>query len=417
MSVFENALKQLGQAAQHINLSKEIFSVLEKPQRVVQVSVPVKMDSGELKVFQGYRVQYNDARGPFKGGLRFHPATDLDEVKALAFWMTIKCAVVDLPFGGGKGGIQVDTKKLSEAELERLTRGFVRAIADVIGPKKDVPAPDVYTTPQIMKWIADEYGKIVGYPSPAVITGKPIEVGGSEGRDKATGYGAFAVLQKYMLARDFVPEKTRVVVQGFGNAGYWFSEIAHKAGLKIVGVSDSRGGIFNEAGLDPEKVLQAKKEQGSVVDFHSGVGVGISENKILTNEELLGLECDVLVPAALENAINSENVSEIKARAILEVANGPTTTEADQFLFEKSVDVIPDVLANAGGVLVSYFEWYQNMNDQKWGESEVFEKMNKKIGEAFDEVWKEFEAGKINFRTAAFAVALRKLEKAILARL
>lgn len=409
MSVFENALEQLTKAAKVINLEESILEKLKKPQRIINTNIPVEMDSGETKVFEAYRVQYNNARGPYKGGIRFHPDTDLEEVKALALWMTIKCAVVNIPLGGGKGGITVNPKDLSKKEIEELARGYARALQNDIGPEKDIPAPDVYTNPQIMAWIADEFSKIKGYNVPGVVTGKPIEFGGSLGRNTATAQGGFYVLEKLLENVELAHKNnTKISIQGFGNAGSIMADLCYKAGYKVVAVSDSKGGIFNEDGLNIENVLEHKTKTGSVVDF--------TDAKNITNEEILGLDVDVFVPAALENAITKENAQSIKTKYIIELANGPTTPEAEEILIKKSVIIIPDVLANAGGVTVSYFEWVQNIQNNYWTEQEISEKLKKIMEESFDAVWEMREEKSISTREAAYAVALERIAKAIKAR-
>ncbi len=386
---------------------KEI-KILEKPQKAVEVSVPVLMDDGELKVFTAYRVQYSNARGPYKGGLRYHPQVDLAEVKSLAFWMSIKCAVADIPYGGSKGGVEVDPKVLSEGELERLTRGYVRAMAKNIGVKEDIPAPDVYTTPQIMAWFMDEYSQIKGENTPAIVTGKPIEVGGSLGRDTATAQGGFYVLENVLENFEDIQLGASIAVNGFGNAGANFAEIAEKGGYKVVAVSDSKGGIFKEDGLDVKAVMKHKEKTGSVLDMTGA--------KNISNEELLALEVDVLVPAALENVIHKDNAGNVKAKIILELANGPVTKEASGALFKKGVTIIPDVLANSGGVVVSYFEWVQNLQNFYWSGSEVQSKLKPKMNKATNDIWQFREENKVDMRTAAYALAIKKILEAVKVR-
>ncbi len=402
---FQNAQKQLKKAADVINLEPNVLEVLKTPKRILQVSIPVRMDDGNVKVFEGYRVQHNDARGPFKGGIRFHPKTNLNEVKALAFWMAIKCAVAGIPMGGGKGGVTVDPKKLSQGELERLSRGFAEAFKDFIGPEKDIPAPDVYTNPQIMAWIADEFSRIKGHNVPGVVTGKPLEVGGSEGRGSATAQGGFYVLSKAVKNLKIDPEKSTMAIQGFGNAGSIMADLASKAGYKVVAVSDSKGGIYNPQGLDIKKVIEYKKEQGTVSDFYGAQNI--------TNKKILELPCDILVPAALENAIDKNNAGRVKAKIVLELANGPLTPEADEKLFKKGVLVIPDVLANAGGVTVSYFEWVQNLANYYWTEREVLEKLKPIMVKGFSNIWAIKEKYNVDMRTAAFILAIERIGKAM----
>lgn len=419
MSPLQNALVQLKKAAELIKLDSAVLEILKKPKKILKFSIPVKMDDGDVKVFDGYRVQWNNARGPFKGGIRFHHQTDLNEVEALSFWMTIKCAAVGIPYGGGKGGVTVDPKKLSLGELERLSRGYARALKNDIGPERDIPAPDVYTTPQIMGWIMDEFSKIKGYNVPGVVTGKPLELGGSAGRGTATAQGGFYILEEVAKKLKINPGKTKVVIQGFGNAGYNMADLCFHAGYKIIGISDSRTAIFDKTGKGFDSHVVAKiKEQKGVVDICECNEIKCScKNHVhVTNEKLLETDCDILVLAALENQITKKNMGKIKAKIVLELANGPTAPEADEKLFKKGTLVIPDVLANAGGVTVSYFEWVQNLANYYWSEKEVFLKLKKIMVDNFDEAWKIKEDNKVDFRTAVFALALGRLEKAIKAR-
>ena len=406
---FTNATKQLENAAELLNLNKNVLEILKNPKRVLEVSIPVEMDSGEIKVFKGYRSQYNDALGPFKGGIRFHPKVNLSEVKALSAWMTWKCAVVGLPLGGGKGGVIADPKKMSAKEIEKLSRGYVQALKDFIGPEKDIPAPDVYTTPQIMAWMMDEFSKIKGYNVPGVVTGKPLEVGGAKGRSFSTAQGGIYVLEKAVKKLKMNPEKTTVAIQGFGNAGSFMAKILSALGYNIVAVSDSRGGIvssfkFQVSSLDIKNIIKFKKETGSVVGF-PGV-------KTITNEQLLKLDVDILVPAALENVITEKNAGQIKAKLIIELANGPVTPEADIKLEKKGIIVIPDILANAGGVIVSYFEWAQNLQNYYWSERENIGKLKIIIEKSFDEVWAKKECLNVSMRLAAYVLAVEKVAKA-----
>lgn len=406
---FKNALNQLKNIEDFIpEEDKNYLDLLRQPKRILQVSIPVKMDNGTIKVFEGYRVQYNDARGPFKGGIRYHPKADLHEVKALSFWMAIKCATVNIPLGGGKGGIKVDPRSLSTGELERLTRGYARALKDFIGPKIDIPAPDVYTNPQIMAWIMDEYSQMKGYNVPGVVTGKPIEVGGSLGRESATAQGGFYILELLAKKLNLNPKNTRVVIQGFGNAGLIMSELVSKSGYKLIAVSDSKGGTYNEKGLDIKDVIKFKKTNGSVANYSAG--------KSITNKKLLELPCDVLIPAALESQITKSNAGRIKAKVILELANGPTTPDADDKLFKKDKIVVPDVLANAGGVTVSYFEWLQNQAGSYWTEAEVLSKLKPIMVRSFEEVWKTKNENNVDMRRAAFILAVERIIKAIKVR-
>ncbi len=386
-----------------IDEKKNEIAILKSPKRLVRVSLPIAMDSGEIKVFEGYRVQYNDARGPFKGGLRYHPEVDEDEVTSLAFWMAIKCAVADIPMGGGKGGIIVNPKELSKAELERLTRALARALAPVVGPTVDVPAPDVYTTPEMMAWFRDEYEKVTGKSAAGVITGKPLEHGGSKGRDKATGLGAVYALEALLAQTNKSGQEITVAVQGFGNAGLNFAELAHPE-WKIVATSDSKGAIHNPAGLDIEKLIAYKQSTGSVVGFEGSTTI--------SNEDLLALDVDVLVPAALNSVITEKNWEQVKAKTIVEIANGPISLPESRKLADKGVTIIPDVLANSGGVVVSYFEWDQNMKDESWDLDTVNSRLKEKIIAAFNAIWKYKEEYGLDMRTAAYVLAVKRIMEA-----
>lgn len=400
---FQNAMLQLDRATKVKPFSEEFLSRLHQPNREIKISIPVTMDDGSLKIFEGYRVQYNNARGPYKGGIRYHPDTDIEEVKALAFWMALKCAVANIPMGGGKGGITVDPKHLSKSELEKLSRGWIKLMAPVIGPQVDVPAPDVNTTPEIMSWMVDEYYKITGDKTNAVITGKPIEVGGSEGRGPATGLGGFYVFDS-IRQKMTMPDSCKIVIQGFGNVGGNAAEILSKHGHIIIGLSDSKGAIWKEDGINIELLNKYKKENGQISGFPG--------SKSITNEELLLLECDVLIPAALENQITDKNAKDIKAKLVVELANGPTTPEADDILYSRNIPVIPDILANAGGVTVSTFEWEQNIKGEHWSEEEVFKKLKKIMDEETDIIFKRSGELKTDIRRTAFIVALERIEQA-----
>jgi glutamate dehydrogenase (NAD(P)+) len=405
------AQKQLRKVAEKIDLDQTLLSRLIEPDRIVTVSLPVELDDGQIKVFTGYRVQHNNILGPYKGGLRYHPNVDMEEVKALAFWMTMKCAVVDVPFGGGKGGITVDPRLLSQNELESLSREFARKIAPVIGPDLDVPAPDVNTTPQIMSWIMDEYGKVTGNNSKAVITGKPIEDGGSQGRNEATGLGGVYVLMQMLKNLNIDPTGLTVAVQGIGNVGYHAAYYLEKEGFKIVAISDSKEAIHVPGGLNPEKTLKCKKDRGMLSNCYCvGEICDIKGGTIISNEELLELPVDILVPAALENVIVSENAGKINAKLILELANGPVTDEADEILNKKGIKVIPDILANAGGVATSYYEWYQNMHGESWQKEEVFEKLKLQMERVTDEVYRTSQDNKVTLRDGAYILALKRLQ-------
>lgn len=396
---FKMVQSYVEKAVKILKLNGKVLSVLSKPMLEKRVSIPVKMDNGETKVFKGFRVQYNNAHGPTKGGIRFHPEETIETMKALAAWMTWKCAVVDVPFGGAKGGVICNPKEMSKGELERLSRGYIRAIAELIGPKIDIPAPDIYTTPQIMGWMYDEYSKIVGYNEPAVITGKPIELGGSLGRGDATARGGLITLEEAAKHLNIDLSKACVAIQGFGNAGYHAAVLFERFfGGKICAVSDSKGGILNKKGLDVEAVLRYKKKTGSVVGFPGA--------KNISNEKLLTLDVDVLIPAAIENVITKKNAKNIQASIITELANGPTTPEADKVLHKKGVFVIPDFLCNAGGVTVSYFEWVQNLSREYWTEEKVHTELQKKMKEGFSKVLNASLKYKVDMRTAAYVVAV-----------
>ncbi|KYC52485.1 MAG: Glutamate dehydrogenase [Candidatus Methanofastidiosum methylothiophilum] len=405
---FENVLKQLDKVNKVLKLDEGIYDALKKPKRLLEVSVPVTMDNGKVKVFTGYRCQYNDARGPTKGGIRYHWNVSISEVKALAAWMTWKCAVVDIPYGGGKGGIICNPKEMSDREIESLSRGFIAAIYKFIGPEMDIPAPDVYTTPKIMGWMMDEFSKIRQHYSPGVITGKPLSIGGSLGRGDATAKGAWYTIREAVKYLKWDIKKTTSVVQGYGNAGSYIAEFLHDQGSKVIAVSDSQGGIYNQAGLDPYKVLEHKEKTGSVANFPGA--------KNISNEELLTLECDILCPSALENQITAKNADKIKAKMIAELANGPVTPEADEILIKKGIFQIPDFLCNAGGVTVSYFEWVQNLMNYYWTADEVYEKLDRKMTKAFWDVINAKEKYKIDMRTASYVVAIERVVEAMKAR-
>ncbi|MBU0660888.1 Glu/Leu/Phe/Val dehydrogenase [Patescibacteria group bacterium] len=401
MNAFDNAMTQLNTAAVLMNLDPSIHNILSHPERVLEVAIPVKMDDGSTKVFTGYRSQYNDVLGPYKGGIRYHPNVSKDEVKALSFWMMIKCATVNIPMGGGKGGVIVDPKELSAGETERLSRGYVQKLWRNLGSDKDVPAPDVYTTPQIMGWMRNEYEKLVGYADPGVITGKSLEDGGSEGRSFSTAQGGVYCTIELAKKLALEPKETTVAIQGFGNAGSHMASILSGLGYKIVAVSDSKGAIVNMEGLAIDVLSQHKQETGSVISFEG--------TETISNEEILELDVDILIPAALEHVITKENVGRIQAKSIVELANGPTTPEADKILHEKGIVVVPDVLANAGGVTVSYFEWDQNVKGEHWTEKVVLEKLEKIMVDAFNTVWANKEEYAVDMRTAAFVSAIERV--------
>lgn len=397
MDLIDNFRRQVEKAKQNVQLKEEVEKSLEKPERSLIVRIPMKIKD-EFKVLEGYRVQFNRIRGPSKGGIRFHPQVNLDEVTTLAAWMTIKCAVADIPYGGGKGGVAVDPKELNIEEKEELSRKYIRKIADLIGPKKDIPAPDVYTGSREMDWMQDEYSKLVGKDVKAIVTGKSLKNGGSKGRDTATARGGFFVLEE---ARKKIKTGKKVVVQGYGNAGYNVAKFLDENGYNIIAVSDSKGGIVNKEGLNAEEVKRVKDREGSVVNYPQG--------ERITNKEILTLQTDILVLAALEDQVTEENAGEVKANVILELANGPTTPEADEIL---DSFVIPDILANAGGVIVSYFEWYQNLHKEEWSKEKVDQKLKEKMCNAFREVYKLKESQKVKMRTAAYMTALKRIQEA-----
>ncbi len=404
LNVWQMAQQQLDDIAEIIGLDSSIHSYLREPKRVLIVSVPVRMDSGTHRVFEGYRVQHNMARGPAKGGIRFHPDVTLDEVKALAMWMSWKCALVNIPFGGAKGGVVCDPKNMSLQELENLTRRFTSEISIIIGPEKDIPAPDVYTTPQIMAWIMDTFSMQKGYSIPGVVTGKPIAIGGSLGRDKATARGCLYVVNEAMKELRLTVDGARVAIQGFGNAGLHAAELMSAAGYRIVAVSDSRGGVANPKGLDVAKLIAFKGETGTVAGFSGG--------EKISNKELLEYECDVLVPAALEKVITADNAPRIKAKIVAEAANGPTLPEADEILHERGIMVLPDILANAGGVTVSYFEWVQDLQELFWEEQMVNDRLRRIMERAFRDTLEQARRLKVNMRRGAYAVAVGRVAEA-----
>ena len=405
---YEMAIEQLEHVAKIMNLDKGIVKYLKKPKRSVEVAIPVIMDNGEIEVFMGYRVHHNDVRGPCKGGIRYHPSVTLNEVKALAMWMTWKTAVVNLPYGGAKGGVVCDPKKMSEKELEKLTRRYIVAILDVIGPYKDVPAPDINTNPKVMAWIMDTYSMYHGYAIPEVVTGKPLSVGGIAGRLEATGRGVIIVLREFLKKLNMNGSNIKIAIQGFGNVGSHAALTAKEFGYKVVAVSDVEGGVYNPDGLEPEKVLEYSRKTGSVV--------GYPEAKTITNEELLALDVDVLIPAAIEGTIHRKNADNINAKIIIEGANGPVTPEADRILNEKGVVIVPDILANAGGVIVSYLEWNQNLHREIWTLEEVRAKLMARMTTAFNEVYSVFKEKEVTMREAAYIVALTRVVDALMDR-
>jgi glutamate dehydrogenase (NAD(P)+) len=403
---FETVRKQVDKCAEILKLSPEVTEMLKNPLRELHVSLPVRMDNGKIKVFQGFRVQYNDARGPAKGGIRFHPDETIDTVRALSAWMTWKCAVVDIPLGGGKGGIICNPKELSVTELERLSRAYIRAIAPYIGPEKDVPAPDVYTNAQIMSWMLDEYSVICGKPQFGVITGKPLILGGSPGRGDATARGGMFTIREAAKALGIDLKKATVAIQGYGNAGYYAAKLAKEMfGCKIVGACDSKGGVFNAKGIDPKAAFDCKTQTDSVCNLP-----GVEK---VSNEDIIGMDVDILIPAAIENVITVKNAKKVKAKILAELANGPTTPEADDILYANGVHTIPDFLCNAGGVTVSYFEMVQNAYMYYWDEAEVYEKLDKRMTAAYQAVLATSKKYKINMRQAAYVISVKRVVDAM----
>ncbi|GIM48221.1 glutamate dehydrogenase [Collibacillus ludicampi] len=394
--VIKEALNKLG-------FSQEMYELLKEPLRFITVRIPVRMDDGSIKVFTGYRAQHNDAVGPTKGGIRFHPDVTEDEVKALSLWMTLKCGIANLPYGGGKGGIICEPREMSFRELERLSRGYVRAISQVVGPSKDIPAPDVYTNSQIMAWMMDEYSRIREHDSPGFITGKPLVLGGSLGRDSATARGVTIAIQEAAKVKGIELKGARVVVQGFGNAGGYLAKFMHDAGAKVIGISDAYGALYDPNGLDIDYLLDRRDSFGTVTKLFKNT---------ITNEELLELDCDILVPAAIENQITSRNAHNIRAKIVVEAANGPTTIEATKILTERGILLVPDVLGNAGGVIVSYFEWVQNNQGLYWTEEEVDRRLQDILVRAFHTVYETAKARKVDMRLAAYMVGIRRTAEA-----
>jgi glutamate dehydrogenase (NAD(P)+) len=400
------ALKQVDIAAEHLHLDAGIREKLKQTKRELTVHFPVKMVDGTIKIFTGYRIQHNVTRGPAKGGIRYHPDVDLDEMKALAMWMTWKCAVVNIPFGGAKGGVQCDPKSMSLQELENMTRRYVWEIAMIIGPDRDIPAPDVYTNPQVMAWIMDTYSTLKGYTVFGVVTGKPLELGGSLGRLEATGKGVFIIAQEAVHNLNFSIEGARVAIQGCGNVGGTAAQYFDRAGAKIVAISDYQGGIYNKKGLNVSEALSCRNQYSCFITRESS---GWEE---ITNAELLELECDILVPAAIENQITHKNAPRIKARMMVEGANGPTTPEADEILNDRGIVIVPDILANAGGVTVSYFEWVQNLQELLWNEEEISERLTRILKKGFAEVLHTSQKEKVDMRTAALMLGIGRVAEA-----
>jgi len=399
------ALKQLKLAAKKLELDPGIHRLLSKPKRSIIVSIDIKMDNRTIGVFEGIRVQHWDVRGPFKGGIRYYPEITLDEVTALAMLMTWKCAIADIPFGGAKGGVCCDTKKMSRGEIERVTRRYVSLIVDYLGPHRDIPAPDMYTDAQTMAWIMDTYSQLKGYSIPECVTGKPVEIGGSEGRTQATGKGVVHCIKEATSVTGLPLKNATVAVQGFGNVGYHAAQAAYDEGSNVIALSDSTGGIYCLSGLNPAEVLSHKEKTGSVQNYKNCINI--------TNEELLETKCDILIPAALENQIIKKNADRIEAKLVAEAANGPTTPEADKILHEKGTFLIPDILANSGGVIVSYFEWVQNLTREQWTLEEVTRKLENKMNKAFKDVYEIAKNEESDMRTAALMLGVGKVARAI----
>lgn len=402
------AQKQLAEAAEKLGLDPKIHEILKEPARVMEVSIPVKMDDGTIKIFKGWRSQHTTALGPAKGGIRYHPNVTLDEVKALSMWMTFKCSVVGLPYGGGKGGISVDPRKLSARELEEMTRTYIREIAPIIGPDKDIPAPDVNTTPQIMAWIVDEFSKLHDRNIPGVVTGKPVSIGGSRGRHEATGRGATITLMNLLRKQGKSPDGVTVAIQGFGNVGSIAARLMSEKGFKIVAISDAYTALYKPDGINIAAACNYSGNNGNTIKGYTEPGM-----TVITNEELLALAVDVLCPAALENQINAANAANVRAKVVLEAANGPTTPEGSEVLLDKGIFVVPDILTNAGGVVVSYFEWVQNQMGYYWTEQEVNERLELIMTEAFDMCYEMHQQKNVDMRTAAYMVAVNRIAEGI----
>jgi len=399
---------QFDMAAEYLKLDQGLRQILRTPKRVLEVSIPTKMDNGQVKVFTGYRVQHNTARGPAKGGIRYHPNVTVDEVKALATWMTWKCATVNIPYGGGKGGVICDPKRMSKAELERMTRRYTSEILPVIGPEQDIPAPDVYTDAQTMAWIMDTYSMTKGYSSLGVVTGKPVSIGGSEGRKEATARGVAVVVEEACKVKKISLRGAAVAIQGFGNAGSMVAKLFAEKKARIVAISDSRGGVFNSRGIDPLKAMRYKERSGTVV--------GMPGTSRISNDDLLTMKCDILVPAALDNVITLNNVDQIKAKIVAEAANGPTTPHADEALARKGIMLVPDILANAGGVTASYFEWVQDLQSFFWPLAEVNAKLESIMRRAFVDVFESMRKHRTHMRTGAYVLAVGRVADATLVR-
>ncbi|USK63882.1 Glu/Leu/Phe/Val family dehydrogenase [Peribacillus frigoritolerans] len=406
-SLLDSTQVVIKEALDKLGYSEEVFELLKEPLRMLTVRIPIKMDDNSTKIFTGYRAQHNDAVGPTKGGIRFHPEVDEEEVKALSMWMSLKCGIVNLPYGGGKGGIICDPRQMSIGELERLSRGYVRAISQIVGPTKDIPAPDVYTNSQIMAWMMDEYSRIREHDSPGFITGKPLVLGGSHGREKATAQGVTICIEEAAKRKGIELKGARIIVQGFGNAGSFLAKFMHDAGAKVIGISEAYGAIYKPEGLDIDYLLDKRDSFGTVTTLF---------DHTITNQELLEQDCDILVPAAISNQITKENAHLIKAQIVVEAANGPTTLEATKILTERNVLLVPDVLASSGGVTVSYFEWVQNNQGYYWEDEEVQTKLKALLVNSFNQIYEMSETRKVDMRLAAYMVGVRKMAEASIFR-
>ncbi len=417
-TAFANAKKQIDNAAiilasgyEDKKRFKKAVELLKKHSKVIRKSLSIRSDDGKKKSFRAFRIQHNDARGPYKGGIRFHQNVSEDELKALSVWMSIKCAVVGIPFGGSKGGIIVDPKILSIGELHRLCTKYAASFTSFIGPWKDVPAPDVNTSGREMAWMLDAYEEKIGYQAPATFTGKPVELGGSLGRTEATGLGGFHILNNYIHFTGWHPVNVKIAVQGFGNVGSWFSKFVSDAGYKVVAVSDVSGGLYDPKGLNIDRILELKERYGSFEDIPKS-----KKQEAISNMELLGLPVDILVPAALEDTITEINAKDIKSTTVLEMANGPTTPEAEEILLKKGIDVLPDVLCNAGGVTVSYFEWVQNLQGYRWTKDKVYDELEKTMDQSFEEIHNVVKEKKISYRKSAYVLAVKRIIDAMMLR-
>nr|MDO8082440.1 Glu/Leu/Phe/Val dehydrogenase [Candidatus Freyarchaeota archaeon] len=411
-SPFQNVLNQLDKTAEIMKLDRNIHNFLSRPQRSLEVSIPVRMDDGSIQVFEGYRVQYNYARGPCKGGVRYHPSVTFDDVKALAALMTWKCAVVDIPYGGAKGGVRCDTKQMSQKELERLTRRYTYMIMPIIGPEKDIPAPDMYTDEKTMAWMMDTYSMITGYSVPGVVTGKPLELGGTKGRSYSTGKGVMFITRRALEYYKIPIKGATIAIQGFGKVGSYAAEFLNEKGCKIVGVTTMDGGLFNPYGLNIPKLLEHARLQKPFSEFDDKNTEYVPDLD-KANKRLVSLDVDALIPAAMENQITPENAGDVEAKIIVEGANGPTTPKADEILIDRGIPVVPDILANAGGVMVSYFEWVQSLQSYLWSEKEVNERLKELMLKAYNDVFSIHEKEKVDLRTAAYILAIKRIAKAI----